>query len=463
MLTSIKGRLLAAGLALPETWEDEINTWGQQVALFRQYAEGDHRAKLTPEMRDMLRVSGGVLDQFNINYADLVIAKMGDRLTVAGIDADNDAGSKWAAQVLDDNRFDGLQMDVVDAGLRDGITFLMVAPDEDTGAPMLAHELCWDGDTGMIPVYDRMGKRIVAAVKVWYETDDERRVNIYFPDRVEKYAEAEQTLSAGEVVPWVSNGQPIGVPVVPFVNRAKARLRYGISEIASMIPSQDALNRTMVSMVMTAELSAFQIKVAVGFAPPAKVVPGMIIKIAEEGLGNDQKVDMFTLEQAQLVPFISQAQFLIEQIGTITQTPLPSQMGGDSASGESLKQREIGLLGKVKRFQVKAGNAWEDVMKMAATVQNAYSPTARAPQVKRWVCRWEDADIRNDAEVITNAIKMRELVGDKEVLRLVAPVWGYTAQQIDAIMAEKRLAQADQLAALAGNLPGFDNFTAPVQ
>ncbi|MBK9751849.1 MAG: hypothetical protein IPO91_34495 [Chloroflexi bacterium] len=118
MLTSIKGRLLAAGLALPETWEDEINTWGQQVALFRQYAEGDHRAKLTPEMRDMLRVSGGVLDQFNINYADLVIAKMGDRLTVAGIDADNDAGSKWAAQVLDDNRFDGLQMDVVDGTAR---------------------------------------------------------------------------------------------------------------------------------------------------------------------------------------------------------------------------------------------------------------------------------------------------------------------------------------------------------
>ena len=36
MLTSIKGRLLAAGLGLPGTWEDEVNTWGQEGALFRQ-------------------------------------------------------------------------------------------------------------------------------------------------------------------------------------------------------------------------------------------------------------------------------------------------------------------------------------------------------------------------------------------------------------------------------------------
>ena len=186
MLTSIKGRLLAAGLVLPETWEDEITTWGQAVALFRQYAEGDHRAKLTPEMRDMLRVSGGVLDQFNINYADLVIAKMGDRLTVAGIDADTKPGSDWAVEVLNRNRIDGLQMDVHDAALRDGITFVMVAPEED-GAVMLAHELAWDGDTGIIPVYDRMGKRLLAAVKVWYETSTACRVNIYYADRAVSY------------------------------------------------------------------------------------------------------------------------------------------------------------------------------------------------------------------------------------------------------------------------------------
>lgn len=476
MLSTIYGRLVAAGMQLPLTWVNEVSTWGQEVALFRQYAEGEHRAKLTPEMKDMLRISGGVLDTFNLNYCDLVIAKMGDRLTVAGVDADNEAGSKWAADLLSYNRLDGLQMDVHDAALRDGITFLMVTFDNDDQQPMLAHELAWDGDTGMIPVYDRMGKRVLAAVKVWYETSNTRRVNIYYADRVEKYdadmggaltvhsdsyeqghMEEDRGESTG-VVPWVNRGVPIGVPVIPFVNRAKARLSYGVSELATVIPGQDALNRTLVSMIMTAELSAFQIKVAVGFAPPAKVTPGMWLKIAEEGLSADQKVDAYALEQAQLVPFISQAQFLIEQMSNVSQTPLPGQMGGDSSSGEALKQREIGLLGKVKRFQIKGGNAWEDVLRVAANVQNAFGGSA-APAVKRWTCKWEDADIRNDAEVIDNAVKMREIVGDREFMRLVAPVWGYDQQKIEAILAEKRVQQSESLAMLGGQLPGFDNFT----
>jgi hypothetical protein len=256
------------------------------------------------------------------------------------------------------------------------------------------------------------------------------------------------------VVQWVNaQGQPIGVPVIPFVNRAKTRLTTGTSEIASVIPGQDALNRTLVSMVMTSELSAFQLKVAVGFEPPASVAPGDIIKIAEGGLPEGQKVDMFTLEQAQLVPFISQAQFLIDQIGTISQTPLPGQMGGDSASGEAIKQRETGLVGKIKRFQIKGGNAWEDVLSLAANIQNAFGTTS-APRVGRWVCRWQDAESRNDAEVVANVKLMRELMGDEQALREVAGVFGWDETQIQKIMAQKSMQMVNALA----SLPSFESF-----
>jgi len=471
MLSAIYDRLVAAGMELPTTWVDEINTWGLQVALFRQYAEGEHRAKLTTEMRDMLRISGSVLDSFNLNYCDLVIAKMGDRLTVAGIEADTPTATAWSEEVLSYNRIDGLQMDVHDAALRDGITFVMVTFDNDDQQPMLAQELAWDGDTGVIPVYDRMGKRIKAAVKVWYDAGTDRRVNFYFPDRVEKYdsdmggglrvhlddGEPQHAEPMGEingVVPWVNvaNGMPIGVPVVPFVNRAKARLSYGVSEIASVIPGQDALNRTLVSMVMTAELSAFQIKVARGFEPPAAVAPGSIITIGKEGLSKDQVADMSVLEQASLVPFISEAQFLIEQISNVSQTPLPGQ-SGDTASGESLKQREVGLLGKVKRFQVKGGNAWEDVMRVAVNVQNAFGGRA-APTVKRWACKWENAELRNNKEVVENVVKLWDRIGDEQGLREIAPVFKWDETQIQKILTQKR---AQMVAALA-NLPGFDNF-----
>ena len=37
----------------------------------------------------------------------------------------------------------------------------------------------------------------------------------------------------------------------------------------------------------------------------------------------------------------------------------------------------------------------------------------------RWVCRWQDAESRNDAEVVANVKLMRELMGDEQALREV--------------------------------------------
>ncbi len=477
MLQTIQERLTAAGLVLPSTWVSDIQEWGKNVALYREYAEGEHRAYMTTEMRKMLRISDARNDQFSLNYCDLVIQRMSDRLVVTSVDGDTDQASEWSNAVLTANRFDGLQMDVHEASIRDGITFVMATYDNSTRQIVLVHELAWDGDTGMIPVYDRMGKRVLAVVKVWYEGSTTRRVNIYYADRVEKYdAPAggallvhSDTLERGHmeedrgeangVVPWVNaQGQPIGVPVIPFVNRAKTRLTTGTSEIGSVISVQDSLNRTLVSMVMTSELSAFQIKVALGFLPPAEVTPGMWVVVGEGAIPADQKVDAFVLEQAQLVPFISQAQFLIDQIGTISQTPLPGQMGGDSASGEAIKQRETGLVGKIKRFQIKGGNAWEDVLSLAANIQNAFGTTS-APRVGRWVCRWQDAESRNDAEVVANVKLMRELMGDEQALREVAGVFGWDETQIQRIMVQKQRATVNALAAL----PNFDSFGANVQ
>jgi len=461
MLSAIKEKLTTAGIALSATWETDVQTWGETVALYRDYSEGNHRAKLTTEMRKMLRISDAKTDQFAINYCDLVIAKMGDRLTVSSIDGDNEAGSAWAGDMLEYNRFDALQMDVHDAAIRDGVTYVMVAYDNAAQKPMLAHELAWDGSWGMVTVYDRMGKKIVAAIKIWYETDTARRVNIYYADRVERFREG--GLGGGllaideQSIEWMDVSKSgVGVPVVAFINRAKSRMTTGISEIASVIPMQDALNRTLVSMVMTSELSAFQIKVALGFPPPAEVTPGMWVIIGENGIPDGQKVDAFVLEQAQLVPFISQATFLIDQIGTVSQTPLPNQMGGDSSSGEALKQRETGLLGKLKRFQVKGGNSWEDVMALAARVQKAFGTGVSMPKVTRWSCHWQDAEIRNDSETIKNVKEVADLIGDEQALREIAPVFGWDEDKINQIMAAKRSQQADAFAALGSSLPNFD-------
>lgn len=445
-------------------WQDGVMVWGQGVALWRQYNAGEHRAKLTAAMRDMLRISGTVTDQFNDNYCEMVVDRMADRLVVESIVADSDAGSQWSAGVMAANRFDGLQMDVHADAVCDGDAFVMVSWDNEAQQVRLTHESAWDGRVGVIPVYDRMARQLVAAVKVWDEGND-KRVNVYLPDRIEKllYRQGAAVGVGGEFVTlgeaeWVDNaGRALGVPLFHLRNKRRTGRFYGRSEIANVVPLQDALNRTLVSMVLTSELTAFQVRVARGFDPPANLSPGMWVVIGPDGLSNEQVADASVMEQGQIVPFISQADWIINQIGTISRTPLPSMMGGDSQSGEALKERENGLLEKVQVFSVRNGNVWEDVMAFAHRLAGVFG-SVLPPVATRWTCRWRQAEIRNRTEIIDNALKVRESVGEKEFLRLIAPAYGYDPDKIAALMAEVAAQQAERLAALAGNLPGFSEF-----
>jgi hypothetical protein len=447
-----------------DEWLTETDDWGDRVKLFRDYYDGNHRSKLTGNMKRMLRISGDAHDQFNENYCGLVVDTYADRLLVNRLEGDNDDASMWAYELLEHNRWDGLQMDIHEATARDGDTFVLLEYDSDRDRVVFSHEPCWDGETGMIVVYDRRLKNIEVAVKVWYEgLDDARRVNFYYPDRVEKYVADESgygmqpytddSTDERGVAEWL----PGVVPVVHYRNRQRTMTQYGISELASVVPLQDALNRGLMSMVMTAELTAFLIRVAKGFEPPAEVSPGMWITIGAEGLTNDMVADAFTLEPGGIVPFIDQANHLIEQIATISRTPLPTTLGGDSASGEALKQRESGLLAKVRKAQVKLGNSHEDLIRLAVVLHDTFAPT-RAPD-SDWRCVWKDAQVRNEAQMIANALAVRDIVGDREVLRLIGEVYGYGMEKQDEIIQEKQTASLNAMTALAGSLPGFDNFS----
>jgi hypothetical protein len=403
-----------------------------------------------------------VTDQFNDNYCEMVVDTMADRLVVNAIEGDNDAASEWAATILSDNRFDGLQVDVHSACVRDGDAFVMVSYDSAAGRVLLTHEPAFDGATGVIPVYDRASRNLVAALKIWQEGDD-KRLNFYYPDRVEKYvfkgvtgASITSGMTHLETAAWTDMaGNPLGVPLFHLRNKPQTRRYTGQSEISSVIPLQDALNRTLVSMVLTAELTAFQVRVARGFDPPANLSPGMWVVIGPDGLANDQVADASVMEQGQIVPFIAQADWLINQIGTISRTPLPSLMGGDSQSGEALKEREKGLLAKVRKFTVKNGNVWEDAMAFAARLQATFG-TQLPPASARWFCRWESAEVRDRAEIVQNAVLIGDKVSDREFLRMVAPVFGWDEAKIDAILIERGEDTRRNVEAAGAFLPQFN-------
>lgn len=509
MLETITKILMDKGLVTYQ-WQTETQQQGDLVQLFRNYYDGFHRMQLTSEMKAMLNISDERLERYNINYCALIIDRMADRLKVDRFEvkavnpmqamppeADGTTASKakdpaqeWVDELMEYNRFDKLQSDIAVAYLRDGMTFVMSQYDDVSKREVLAQEMAYDGDTGMIVVYERGStSAIAAAVKIWYDvpqtvedrlegernTSLYKRVNIYYPNQTDKYYSTDgiTLVALDQPQETVRLGKAPGVPVTAFYNKG------GISELTNVIPMQDSLNSALVDLVMAGRLTAFSVFFAVGVNMPKAVTPGMTIfknivdangaiilpQNVEEAQAQAAILGSAKLERIQggdLSQIIAGIELIINQIGVISSTPLPGQMGGDSASGEALKQREIGMLGKLNRAQVQIGNPWEDAIELANMQQTLFGDEA-APTIDKINTRWKSAEIRNDTDVLALFKLLNDAGYERAALRALgkSSLASYSEDDIEKMMQEKAKDVGNKLIRSAGNLNGFDNFNIP--
>lgn len=456
-----------------EFWRTGIEAWAAGVRKARRYASGEQRVALSKKQREMLRLQTDEAG-FLANYCGLIIQAVSDRLEVDRIEAvDNallgggginvDAANEWGVALKSINRFDGLQVDLHEALVRDGDTFIIQEWDEQRGYVRWAHELAYDGDTGVIPVYDRYERDLTAAIKVWYEPqyDNHKRVNIYYTDRVERYLTSDK--GGGITRLPEADGEPESewlpgiVPCVHFRTTENNGI-FGKSALAGVYTLQDSLNRFLTSAVMTAELTAFPIRYMIGATPPDTVTPGMIIAVGDGApVPNDLRIDVGTLQQGSVIEFINMMEFVINQMAVTTSTPLPTLMGGDTQSGEALKQREVGLLGTVRRLHTRLGNSYENAMTLSRAIQDAYG-ARKAPPVDVWDTKWKDPELRNDTEIIDNALKVADRIPPREFLAQIGTVYGWDSSKVDELMEEMEAAQSNNIRALAAGMTGLSEF-----
>lgn len=477
---------------------------GRKVREARAMYDGDHPSNLTAEMRKMLNLPASEeTSELNDNHCPVVVDSMADRLEVLQIEAlegkarpqpttvfnarplpgaspsaspSASPTQEWVDDLLYVNRFDAIQTDVHEAAIRDGDTFVMAYYDNDARQVKFSHEEAFDGVEGIIPIYATKADPTPAlALKVWCVTSvggtvaDTVRINKYYPNRVERYisvggtslAPFTPTGEASNTAPWTMRDgvTPVGVPLVHFRNRGK---QFGLSELENAIPLQHVINRNLYSLIAAEELTAFRILVAIGFEMPAGITPGAVINIAKDGMPKEKIASLTAIDGAELTQFLEALRFLKSEIGDVTNTPrlTPNGMGGDNASGEALKQREIGLLGKVKRFQIKAGNSWEDVVRLGHRIQTAYG-AEQPPALDRLYCRWANPEIRNHKETVENANLIQPNVDQRTYLEAVAPVYGWDDAKMDEILALKQAEEQQRVDQLGAALPRFDAFSPP--
>jgi hypothetical protein len=469
-----------------QKWRDENEKRSKEVALYRRYIEGDQDSGLNEKMRKLLNLDSK--QDFNFNQCGTAVATLSNRLEVISVAADLgrsapggasiETADSWASEVLQWNEFDGLQIDLYDAAIRDGDGYIMIGWDEDEKMPVLTHELAFDGTNGMLVIHNRYDAAIIdIAVKIWSETvdatTDVQRVNVYYPDRVEKYVVKQGGYAVYDdpaqpgmfPLPWVDRqGKSIGVPIVQFPNRSIQKGGHGVSKLRDVVPLQHALNVTMHSMVGTGLLGAFPINVFIGYTAPSVVEPGMFYEIAPTDANKKvmppsadlaewlKAIRIEQIKGASLTDYIKMVELFERVIEKVANIPNYSQ--GANASGESMKQRESELLAEVRRAHVVFGAAWHRVLQLAAAVQNAYG--SPAPQVRRWRANWKSGETRNDVErsQVLSAVS-KHLEGSDEMVRQIGALLDLSAERIEEIKAQMDSNRRSVTETLMNRMPGF--------
>ena len=275
------------------------------------------------------------------------------------------------------------------------------------------------------------------------------RLNLYYPERIEKYiAELDSFAWIPFIeiddpiwpLPWVMpDGEAIGIPIIHFRNKPGSD-DFGRSELQSVIPLQDVLNKTLIDLLATTDTMGFPSRYTVNMAKQGSLetVPGAIWGFQAEGAGvipNDFEVGEFLAADPEKL--ISTCEFFVQQIAGVSRTPqYLFQIGGEVPSGEALKTAESGLVHKAGQRKVNFGNSWEDTIFMGLRIQSAFGDTPTGWDGESCPSAvWADSETRNEkSHLETLEAKSRLGVPQRQLWREM----GYDADQIEQMEADQK-------------------------
>jgi len=354
-----------------------------------------------------------------------------------------------------------------EAACVDKEAFVIVSWPEGATYPQWHVNGKFDGTAGVKMHRDPSTGEPTFASKRWQEWDPAKpnevgsntRMTIYHPDIIERYISRPgmfQKIKIGNVEhvvnwapygePWPlwwtdtgeEDGEPIGLAVISWVNP-------GGSEIDDVIPLQDALNKGDLDLLAAQDVSGFRILWASGVQPnldSSGNETSITLKPAELLRLSDPAARLNAIDPADLEKMIRASKYWIESTAGVSRTPqyLFEALGADQPSGESLKQREVGLISKVERKQRVFGNAWEDLIYTSARLWNRHMP-GDSVEITPLQAQWSDPSTQNEKEML-EAAQMKSALGvpDAEIFSEL----GYDQAQIERFITEKQRRQEER-------------------
>lgn len=407
--------------------------------LLSDYYEGEQRLIYSTEK--WRRAFGGLFNKFSDNWCALVVDAVEERLDVTGFRFGDDSGDKDAWEIWQRNGLDADSQIAHTDALIYGLSYVLVGPDRDGKAKVDVES----PEQTIVEYVPGSRRERAAGMKRWQAGADWVFATLYMPDAIWKFqakgsgAETRATRSSwmprevpGELWPLPN---PLGVvPIVPLVNRPRLRVRRGhasdgASEIAQVIPVQDAINKVLLDMLIASEFGAFRQRWVTGMDIPRDPETNQPIEPFKSAVDRlwvmeNPEGRFGEFNATDLTPYVKSVEMLVQHVASQTRTP-PHYfyLSGQFPSGESIKSAETGLVAKARRKMRHLSEAWEEVIRLAFAVENDERADFTMAETI-----WADPESRTEGEHVDATLKKKSL--DVPIQQLWEDL-GYSPQKID--------------------------------
>ena len=459
-----------------------------EVELYERYYLGDQN--LTYATAEWLKANASRYAQFSDNWCAPVSNAIGERIEVTGIKfRDNDASANklWDDWLRNEMEMQSSQGFLTSFNAKRSFVIVWGSEDDE---PVVS----WEHPANVEIEYEwgMLGRRRKAAVKTWVDEKTEY-ATLYEPEAVWKFSRklsmtaderAAQSLQAKGgnedggwlPIPTAESGDgtwpipnPLGdVPVVEVPNRP---ILGGepVSEVAQVIPLQDAINILWAYAMYAGDYASMPARVLLNVNPPMRKVldkkgkhigdaPVTMKELNESrfavfngGAGTEAKIDSWPA--AKLDVFTDVIELAVGHIAAQTRTPphyLVSNKGLSNLAADALKAAEIGLVKKAQEFQKFATPAIREVFRLMALVKNE---KGQADKVRLATIAWQNPEMRSEAQM-SDALVKKKTIGYPR--RYLFELDGIAPTEIDRIEEMIRAEEADARAAAIREAEDFE-------
>lgn len=397
--------------------------------LYRDYYDG--KQDLTFATPKFNATFGKLFVEFAYNRSQTVVDAISDRLKLQGFTATNPDGAEDEATneklkiIWTVNKMDRKQGEAHTESLKCGDAYAIVWPEIDPDNGEVPRIYINNADVCAIR-YDDDTKKKLVAVKAW-RTDGKWRINFFYPDFTHKFITAEKKedfpKEMADLVPWVPdplavelglavqepNPLPnpfLEIPVFHLPNNGREG-DYGRSELASVIPLQNALNKACTDLMVAMEYGAFPQRWAVGLQMgQPQPATGKIKNPFKEGPGQvwtgNQGAEFGNFDVTPLEQFISVQNSFDQKIANVSRIPgYWFDMFGTPPSGESLKTADAPFVAKLSDRQTDGGQFWEDVETFALKTMGSVGVNITP--------NWKSAELRSEQDMLDAGAKKKNL------------------------------------------------------